>query len=189
MIQPKGGKKKKEKPKIKSVRRRRRQEKVPPPDPFKHFRGASMGPGAYTINRDLLPKKPISKAENLGVGFNSRQKRITQYNFSNKVQLKKEKKLLFEILETRKNNDQKYQNFRSVNRRNRSKVDNNTFGNQTRFMDLEFLKNTSVIPGPGAYEHELLNKKKVDLASPFFRSKSRRILDSDMPTSKFPTKS
>lgn len=153
------------------MKKKKKRLPVLPPDPLKHYRGATMGPGEYEIKRDLLQNKP--KTISKGVGFNSR---AIRFDFMEpkkepkdvKTEVDKEEDIMNSLIFSRSPNELKKKEFPS-------KIENGNFAKEDRFKDVSINPYKQKQPGPGAYDINGFAKSDFQRESAFFRSNSKRL--------------
>ena len=160
-------------------------------DSLKHYRGASMGPGAYDIDRSILKKKPINQSEELGIAFSSSLHRFGDTNpqidavTGKFIPGPKDFKGPQLYIGDQKNRRKSPAGFlRGVGVLNKRSSSQQTFGKLDRFQSVqEEAPDKKYFPGPGAYDPRLSvdPSGSREKGSIFFRSKSKRILDQDRP--------
>lgn len=159
----------------KSPFRKGKRLPVIPSDPLKHYRGASMGPGAYTIDRDLLPKKPKTNMEKLKVGFNSKEIRFDfmEPKKEELVKVSKEQKIMESLEFNGKDKVIGRKNPKKKRILRKQPIEN--FPKEDRFKDNTVIPDKIKQPGPGAYDLKGFAAKDYSKNSAFFRSRLDRL--------------
>lgn len=155
---------------ILSSPKKKKRLPILPPDPLQHYRGATMGPGAYEIKRDLLPKKP--KSHSHGVGFNSRSIRFDfmepKRNTQPEIKISREEEIMNSLIFS-KNTKKKRRKIIPL------KYNKGNFSKEDRFKDVSIIPDKSRQPGPGAYDIKGFASADYKQVSAFFRSNSQRL--------------